>query len=153
MQYPMCATSFYILIPADPVVNNKRIEMYGLYKFLMLVFRTFRDLLSVDRNALASVPTSYKYLVMVMLSCFWALSFGLYVGEVYFIGYSMIGHIALITMAFVTWYTFRNFKRIHSWSMRNNYELLRDPARLSKCHEMTDEERVHAVIKLNLKKE
>lgn len=125
--------------------------MYGLLKFLMLVGRTFRDLLSVDRNALASVPASYKYLVMIMLSCFWALAFGLYVGEVLFIGYSMIGHIALITMAFVTWYTFRNLKRIHSWSMRSNYELLRDPARLSKCHEMTDEERIQAVIKLNVK--
>lgn len=125
--------------------------MYGLLKFLMLVGSTFRDLLSVDRNALAAVPASYKYLVMIMLSCFWALAFGLYVGEVLFIGYSMIGHIALITMAFVTWYTFRNLKRIHSWSMRGNYELLRDPARLPKCHEMTDEERVQAVIRLNVK--
>ena len=126
--------------------------MYGLYKFLMLVIRTFRDLLSVDRNALASVPASYKYLVMVMLSCFWALAFGLYVGEVYFIGYSMIGHIALITMVFVTWYTFRNLKRIHSWSMRNNYELLRDPTRLPKCYEMTEEEREQAAMKFNLTK-
>ncbi len=122
--------------------------MYGLYKFLILVVKTFRNLLNVDRNALSSVPTSYKYLVMVMLSCFWALAFGLYVGEVYFIGYSMIGHIALITMAFVTWYTFHNLKRIHIWSMRNNYELLRDPARIPKCYEMTDEERGQAAMKL-----
>lgn len=126
--------------------------MYGLLKFLVLVFRTFRDLLSVDRNALASVPASYKYLVMIMLSCFWALAFGLYVGEVYFIGYSMMGHIALITMAFVTWYTFRNLKRIHAWSMRNNYELLRDPNRIPKCYEMTDQERTQAAEKLDLAK-
>jgi hypothetical protein len=132
----------------DPAVNNERIEMYGLLKFLMLVFRTFRDLLSVDRNALASVPASYKYLVMIMLSCFWALAFGLYVGEVYFIGYSMMGHIALITMAFVTWYTFRNLRRMYKWSMRDSYELLRDPDRLPKCYEMTDEQRAQAAMKL-----
>jgi len=122
--------------------------MYGLFKFLMLVMRTFRDLLSVDRNALASVPTSYKYLVMIMLSCFWALAFGLYVGEVYFIGYSMMGHIALITMAFVTWYVFRNLKQMHDATMRNSYELLRDPARSPKCYELTEEEREQAALKL-----
>lgn len=126
--------------------------MYGLIKFLIAVITTFRDLLSVDRNALASVPTPYKYLVMIMLSCFWALAFGLYVGEVYFIGYSMIGHIALITMAFVTWYTFRNVKRIYDQSMRDSYELLRDPARSPKCYEMTEEERAQAAINLNLTK-
>jgi hypothetical protein len=142
----------YTPIPAELAAHKERIEMYGLFKFLILVAKTFRNLLNVDRNALSSVPTSYKYLVMIMLSCFWALSFGLYVGEVYFIGYSMIGHIALITMAFVTWYTFRNLKRIHSWSMRNNYELLRDPSRIPKCYEMTDEERGQAAMKLNLPK-
>ena len=148
----MSATNCYILTPVDLAVNDERSRMYGLLKFLMLVFRTFRDLLSVDRNALASVPASYKYLVMIMLSCFWALAFGLYVGEVYFIGYSMMGHIALITMAFVTWYTFRNLKRIHAWSLRNNYELLRDPERTPKCYDMTDQERAQAAMKLDLPK-
>lgn len=122
--------------------------MYGLFKFLMLVIRTFRDLLSVDRNALASVPTSYKYLVMIMLSCFWALAFGLYAGEVYFIGYSMIGHIAVVTMAFVTWWSFRQLRQ-HSYdssaNSRGPFDLLRDPDRLPKCYELTDQEREEAV--------
>lgn len=123
--------------------------MYGLLKFLILVIKTFRDLLNVDRNSLRSVPAPTKYLAMIMLSCFWALAFGLYIGEVYFIGYSMIGHIALITMAFVTWWTFRNLKRIHSQSVRNSYELLRDPRRAPKCYEMTEEEREQALLRLN----
>ena len=144
----MSVTSSYTLIPVDQAAHKERIEMYGLLKFLILVIKTFRDLLNVDHNSLRSVPAPTKYLAMIMLSCFWALAFGLYIGEVYYIGYSMIGHIALITMAFVTWWTFRNLKRIHSRSMRNSYELLRDPHRAPKCYEMTEEERTQASLRL-----
>jgi hypothetical protein len=143
----------YILMSAADLQQKERIDMYGSLKFLVLVFKTFRDLLSVDRNALASVPTPTKYLAMIMLSCFWALAFGLYVGEVYFIGYSMMGHLALVTIAFVTWWTFKRLRQTYfkpMTLMRHEFELLRDPARFPKCYEMTDAEREQAVARLNL---
>lgn len=122
--------------------------MFGLVKFMLLVLKTFNNLLDVEQNALRTVPNSYKYLVMIILSCFWALVFGLYIGEVYFIGYSMIGHVALITMAFVTYWIFNNLNSTKNLSMRQNYELLRDPLRTPKCYELTDDEREDAAIKL-----
>ena len=56
---------------------------------------------------------------------------------VVFIGYNMIGHVAVVTMVFVTWWTFR--------SLANNkgrgVDYLRMPDRSSRCDEYTDIER------------
>jgi len=44
-----------------------------------------------------------KYFLSILLGCFWSLAFGLYIGELLTIGYNMLGHIAIISMVFVTW--------------------------------------------------
>lgn len=119
--------------------------MFGLLKFIWLVFKSFRDLLNVDRNALKNIPTPSKYLAMLMLSLFWCLAFGLYFGEQLLIGYNMIGHVAVVTMAFVTWWIFRSFQ--NQASIRTSIDYLRAPDRSSRCDEYTDEERIELANK------
>ena len=111
--------------------------MFGLLKFVWLLGRSFVNLLNVDRNALAHVPNPTKYLAMILLSCFWCLAFGLYIGELLTIGYNMLGHVAIVTMVFVTWYTFRNLNTDNPRGA--NY--LRMPDYSSRCDEYTDEQR------------
>lgn len=111
--------------------------MFGVLKFIYFVFKGFTDLLSVDRNVLSEIPNPTKYLAMIILSCFWCLAFGLYIGELMTIGYNMIGHIAVVTMAIVTWKIFRDYETTSSRGV--NY--LRQPDRSSRCDEYTDEQR------------
>ena len=66
---------------------------------------------------------------MIMLSCFWCLAFGLFVGELVFIGYNMIGHVAVVTIVFVTWWTFRNLAK----NKERGVDYLRMPDRSSRC--------------------
>jgi hypothetical protein len=115
--------------------------MFGLLKFLWLVCQSFVNLLNVDRNELKRVPDETKYLAMIMLSCFWSLAFGLYTGELFFIGYSMIGHVLLITMCFVTWWTFRAYRARQAPYRHRGEDFLRMPDRSSRCDELTDEQR------------
>jgi hypothetical protein len=56
----------------------------------------------------------------------------------------MIGHVAIVTMAFGTWAVFQYVK--YRYKPRSEYEILRDPNRQPKCYELTDEERMKAVI-------
>lgn len=113
--------------------------MFGLAKMLWYAGITAVELLSVDRNALKNVPAPTKYLAMVLLSCFWCLAFGIYAGELLYIGKNMIGHVLLITAVFVTWATFCNFER--EYGARRGVDWLRMPDRSSRCDEYTDEER------------
>lgn len=113
--------------------------MFGLLKFLWMVMRAFPDLLNVDRNALKAVPDPTKYLAMILLSCFWCLAFGMYFGEILTIGYNMAGHIAVVTMVFVTWWTFRHYRLLEPSRLSSDY--LRAPDRSSRCDEYSDEER------------
>lgn len=113
--------------------------MFSVLKFVWIVFKAFPSLLNVDRNALANVPNPTKYLAMILLSCFWCLAFGIYIGELFTIGYNMIGHVAVITMCFVTWWTFRSY-RLRTPPIRRN-DWLRAPDRSSRCDEYTDEQR------------
>jgi fatty acid desaturase len=99
--------------------------------------QAFPNLLNINRNALEHVPTPTKYLAMIILSCFWCLAFGLYIGELLTIGYNMIGHIAIVTMVFVTWYTFRS---LNTGNPRGQ-DYLRMPDYSSRCDEYTDEQR------------
>jgi hypothetical protein len=115
--------------------------MFSVLKFIYIVVMAFPSLLNVDRNALANVPNPTKYLAMILLSCFWCLAFGIYIGELLTIGYNMLGHVAIVTMVFVTWYTFRS---LNSSNPRGaNY--LRMPDYSSRCDEMTEEQRLAAV--------
>jgi len=120
--------------------------MFGFVKFLVFVFSNFIQLLDPDRNALKDAPPQIKYITSVLLASFWAVAFSLYVGELATLGYNVIGHAAVVTMAFVTWLVFRHFRR--TYTERSEYDILRDPARAPKCYELTDEERLSAAVKL-----
>jgi hypothetical protein len=113
--------------------------MFSVLKFIWIVCRAFPALMNVRTNALANVPDQTKWLAMIMLSCFWALAFSLYVGELITIGYNILGHVAIVTMAFVTWWTFRGFlRRVPD---RTGIDYLLAPDRSSRCDEYTDEQR------------
>ena len=114
--------------------------MFSIIKFIWIITREFPRLLQIDRNALKHVPDPTKYLAMILLSCFWCLAFGLFIGELLTIGYNMIGHIAIISMVFVTWWTFKNY-RINN-SVRRSEDYLRMPDRSSRCDEYTPEQRL-----------
>lgn len=114
--------------------------MFSLLKFIWIVFRAFPALLNVDRNALKNVPDPTKYLAMILLSVFWCLAFGLYIGELLYIGYNMLGHVAIVTMVFVTWWTFRSLNKTNPRGA--NY--LRMPDYSSRCDELTEEQRLAA---------
>lgn len=118
--------------------------MFTLLKFIWIVFKAFPALLNVDHNALKHVPDPTKYLAMILLSVFWCLAFGLYMGELFLIGYNMLGHVAIVTMAFVTWWIFRSLNRTNS----RGADYLRMPDYSSRCDEYTDEQRVQLSSKI-----
>ena len=117
--------------------------MFGLIKFLIALYRAALQILDPDRNALKDAPPQIKYITSVFLASFWALAFGLYTGELWYLGYNIIGHFAVVTMAFVTWSVFRHFKC--TYTKRSEYDLLRDPNHLPKCYELTEPERLSAL--------
>jgi len=77
--------------------------MMGLIKLIGFLW----TLVDPARNALWSAPLEWKWLATNVLAFMWCVSFGLYVGEYLVIGYSIAGHIALITMCFVTYWVMR----------------------------------------------
>ena len=115
--------------------------MFSILKFIWIVVNAIRqsgsDLLNPDVNPLRHMPTYIRYYVSIVIACFWCLAFGLFFGELLFIGYNMLGHIAIITMVFVTWTVFRVSER--SYGRGVNY--LRQPDYSSRCDELTDEQR------------
>ena len=115
--------------------------MFGVIKFIWAVVANFAYLLRLDRNALHLVPDPTKYLAMIMLSLFWSLAFGIYVGEFLLIGHSMMGHAAVVTMSFVTWWIFRAYQQQSMFKSRNRYDWLRAPDRSARDEEMSDEQR------------
>lgn len=119
--------------------------MFSILKFIWIVFKAFPALMSVRTNALAHVPNQTKWLAMVMLSSFWALAFTLYIGELMYIGYNVLGHIVIVTMVFVTWYVFRSLNS----SNPRGADYLRMPDYSSRCDEMTDEQRLATVQRLS----
>lgn len=119
--------------------------MFGLIKFVMMLFRSGIQLLDPNRNQLKHVPVETKYLANILLGSFWALAFTLYIGEIWLIGYNIIGHILLITMVFVTWLTFRHFKK--TYTPRTGADYLRMPDRSSRCDELTEEQRLAGIQK------
>jgi len=68
-------------------------------------------LLDGSKNALKTAPTEYRFLLMSLLASMWCIAFGIYTAELLFIGYSIIGHIALIACVFITWGVFHNVKK------------------------------------------
>lgn len=123
--------------------------MWGSFKFLLAIYRAALQLLDPDRNALRFAPPQIKYGASILLACLWCLAFGVYIGELWSIGYNMLGHIFVLSMVFVTWTVFKTVTL--RYPERNEYELLRDPNRTPKCYEMTEEERISAVNKFESK--
>lgn len=119
--------------------------MFSVIKFIWMVVRAFPALMNVRTNALAHVPDPTKWLAMVMLSSFWALAFTLYIGELAYIGYNILGHIAIVTMVFVTWWTFRSLNK----TSPRGADYLRAPDYSSRCDEYTEEQRLAAVQRIN----
>lgn len=121
--------------------------MFTILKLIYILFKSFRDGLNPNLNSLRYAPTYIKYLTSILLACFWCLAFGIYIGELLTIGYNMIGHIALISMAFSTGYIMRLFKKTYG-PREGTLEYLRMPDRGSRCDEMTDEQRKELAIKI-----
>jgi len=117
--------------------------MYGLYKFLQLLFKTFLQLLNPNFNGLKNAPMQTKFIVSFWLACFWALAFSLYAGELYYLGYNVFGHGAIISMAFVTWLVMKTIQK--QYPDRPRSEHLRQPDRAQRDYEMSDEERTKKI--------
>ena len=121
--------------------------MYSVLKFFYLFFRNGRKLLDPNLNPLRHAPSHIRYFATILLACFWCLAFGLYFGDFLFIGYNMIGHIAVVSMAFVTWVVFKQSDRIYG-PRKETQDWLRMPDRSSRCDEMTEEQRLEKVKEL-----
>jgi len=124
--------------------------MFSIFKFLYLVYQNGRSLLDPNLNPLRHAPPYVRYFATVLLACFWCLAFGLYFKDYFFIGVNMLGHIAVITMAFITWAVFKQSRRIYG-PRTGTEEWLRMSDKGSRCDEMTEEQRLAKVKELNKK--
>ena len=68
---------------------------------------TISQFLDPTWNALSNAPGEWKYTMLSTLAGIRCLIFGIYTAELAFIGYHIVGHIALITGIFVTHRVFR----------------------------------------------
>ena len=87
--------------------------MFGILKFFYFLYKNARSILDPNLNPLRHAPIYVRWLASILLFCFWCLAFGLYIGEPLSIPYNMLGHIAVISMAFVTWAVFKQANRIY----------------------------------------
>ena len=113
--------------------------MHGLYKFLRLLFKTFYQLLDPNFNGMRNAPLQIKYIASIMLACFWALAFSLYAGEIWYLGYNVFGHMAIVSMAFITYLVIKTIQK--QYPDRPRFEQLRQPDRTQRDSEMSDEQR------------
>ena len=122
--------------------------MYGVLRFIYFLFQKGESLLNPNLNPLRHAPSHIKYIATILLACFWCLAFGLYIGELLLIGYNMLGHIAVISMIFVTLIDFKQFNRIYG-PREGTQNWLRVPDRSSRCDEMSEEERIIKIQEIN----
>jgi hypothetical protein len=115
--------------------------MFSILKFFYLLITKGGSILNPNLNPLRHAPAHIRYFATVLLACFWCLAFGLYFKEFLFIGYNMLAHMAVISMAFITWMVFKQFDRIYS-PRAGTVEWLRMPDKSSRCDELSDEQRV-----------
>ena len=81
--------------------------------------KKIKEFLNPAYNALKDSPPEYKFLASTILAGFWCIAFGIFTGELLFIGYSIIGHYALIFCVFVTWGIFRITKKLYGLTPSN----------------------------------
>jgi len=116
-------------------------HMFSILKFFWMIFHRGWSIVNPNLNPLRSAPPHIKYFASILLGCFWSLAFGLYTAQFFFISLNMLAHVAIISMVFVTWYTFRHFRKTYG---SGTYPLMRDPNFSPKCYEMTDAEKLVA---------
>jgi hypothetical protein len=121
--------------------------MFSVLKFIYILFKAFKDGLNPNLNSLRYAPTYLKYFTSIVLACFWCLAFGIYIGELLTIGYNMIGHIAIISMAFTTGIVMQVFKKTYG-PRQGSVDYLRMPDRSSRCDELTEEQRRELATKI-----
>jgi len=119
--------------------------MFSVLKFFWLISRSSGNIMNPNLNPLCHAPVYVKYFLSILLGCFWSLAFGLYIGELLTIGYNMLGHIAVISMVFVTWSVFRSVE--NTYAPRKGVQWLRAPDHSSRCDELTEEQRLAAVTR------
>ena len=117
--------------------------MFSLLKFIRFVCVTGWGILNPNINPMRHAPTHIKYFATILLACFWSLAFGLYTAQFFYIGINMIAHIAVVSMIFVTWYTFKKFNQAYPAAFPQQ----RDPDFLPKCYELTDAEKLAVINK------
>lgn len=122
--------------------------MFSVLKFLYLVIKNFRDVLNPNINPLRHMPIHIRYFASILLACFWCLVFGLFFGELLMIGYNMLGHIAIVSMAFATWAVFKTSEIVYG-PRAGTQEYLRSPDRSARCDEMTEEQRMAKIREWN----
>ena len=117
--------------------------MFSILKFFWLVSRSSWNIMNPNLNPLRHAPAHIKYFASIILGCFWSLAFGIYIGELFTIGYNMIGHIAIISMVFGTWAVFSTVGNT-SGPRGGTVQWLRAPDHSSRCDELTEEQRLDA---------
>jgi hypothetical protein len=122
--------------------------MYSILKFIYFLSGKGWSIINPNLNPLRHAPLYVRYFTTILLACFWCLAFGLYFKDFFLIGYNMLGHIAVISMAFITWAVFKQFDRIYS-PRAGTQDWLRMPDRSSRCDEMTEEQRLEKIKELN----
>jgi len=118
--------------------------MSSVLDFFNFLHQKIRSLLDPNLNPLRHAPALVRYFATVLLAGSWCLAFGMYFGDIQTVGYNMTGHIAVISMAFVTWNVFKQFDRIYG-PREGTQEWLRMPDRSSRCDEMTEEQRLEKI--------
>jgi hypothetical protein len=81
--------------------------MIGIIKLIRFLY----TLVDPAANALWRAPLEWKWLATNVLAFMWCVAFGITVGEYITIGYSIMGHVALITMCFGTYWFMRRAER------------------------------------------
>lgn len=81
--------------------------MIGILKLIRFLY----TLVDPASNALRRAPLEWKYLATNILAFMWCLAFGITVGEYITIGYSILGHVFLITMCFGTYWLMTRAER------------------------------------------
>jgi len=122
--------------------------MFSVLKFIYILFKASRDIVNPNINPLRHAPVYVKYFLSILLGCFWSLAFGLYIGELFTIGYNMLGHIAIISMVFATWAVFTSVENAYG-PRKGSVDYLRMPDRSSRCDELTEEQRIEILQKWN----
>jgi len=117
--------------------------MFAILKFFWILTRASWDIMNPNLNPMRYASPYVRYVASILLGCFRSLAFCLYVGELMLIGHNMLGHIAIISMVFVTWYTFKHFRLTYGPHMAP--PLMRDPTGAPKCYEMTETETQQAM--------